>query len=313
MNTSATISIFDAPKFDVEKHHRLRVAVCYALAVALILGLTLYGFDYYSLGSTQRPFSPKHLILKPNGSVGLWLGVLGVTLFLGIFFYPLRKRWEWLRRIGNTKHWLDFHIVLGITAPFVIAYHAAFKFRGLAGMAFWIMSAVAASGVIGRYLYAQIPRSLNAAELSLKELEALRAQLTEQLAAQQWIPAALLTPLFRLPSAAEVQSEPKLLALFVMVALDVQRTITIARLRLRALSFWGALATLGGLFPAKNKELERVIDTARGQAALSKRILFLSKSQQVFHLWHVVHKPFSYSFAVLAAIHILVVMLFGVR
>ncbi|MGH9651725.1 MAG: hypothetical protein ACRD3I_14825, partial [Terriglobales bacterium] len=151
------------------------------------------------------------------------------------------------------------------------------------------------------------------AELSLKELETLRAQLTEQLMAQNLIPAASLTPLFRLPSAAEVQAEPKLLALVVMVALDIQRTVYIARLRMRAVSFWGAIATLGGLFPTKNRELEKVIDTARGQAALSKRLLFLSKSQQVFHLWHVVHKPFSYSFAVLAAIHIFVVMLFGLR
>ena len=35
-----------------------------------------------------------------------------------------------------------------------------------------------------------------------------------------------------------------------------------------------------------------------------KRVLFLSRSQKVFHLWHVVHKPFSYAFAVLALLHI---------
>ena len=313
MNPSATLSLFDTPKLDVEKRHRWRVALCYTLAASLIVALTLYGFDYYFLDLTQRPYSPKHLILKPNGSLGLGLGFFGFALFLGIFLYPLRKRWDWLRRIGSTKHWLDFHIVLGLTAPFVIAFHASFKFRGLAGMAFWIMSAVAASGVVGRYLYAQIPRSLSAAEISLKELESLRAQLTEQLAAQKLIPVASLAPLFRLPSAAEVQAEPKLLALVVMVALDIQRTIYIARLRVRALSFREAVTTLGGLFPTKNRELEKVIETARGQAALSKRLLFLSKSQQVFHLWHVVHKPFSYSFAVLAAIHIIVVMLFGLR
>ena len=49
-------------------------------------------------------------------------------------------------------------MIAGITAPIVIAYHASFKFRGIAGVAFWIMLAVAISGVIGRYLYAQIPQ-----------------------------------------------------------------------------------------------------------------------------------------------------------
>ena len=39
---------------------------------------------------------------------------------------------------------------------------------GMAGVAFWIMTAVALSGVVGRYLYAQIPRSLNAAVSALR-------------------------------------------------------------------------------------------------------------------------------------------------
>jgi hypothetical protein len=44
--------------------------------------------------------------------------------------------------------------------------------------------------------------------------------------------------------------------------------------------------------------------TARKQASLSKRILFLSRTKQVFNLWHVIHRPFSYSFAILAILHI---------
>jgi hypothetical protein len=67
------------------------------------------------------------------------------------------------------------------------------------------------------------------------------------------------------------------------------------------------------MLPSGNPEVERVIGAARRQAGLSKRILFLSRTHKVFHLWHVVHRPFSYSFAVLAVIHITVVMLFGVR
>jgi hypothetical protein len=37
----------------------------------------------------------------------------------------------------------------------------------------------------------------------------------------------------------------------------------------------------------------------------------LSHAQRVFQLWHVVHKPFSYAFAVLALVHIAVVMMLG--
>ena len=313
MSTPASTTLLSASRAGGERAHRVLLRAGYTLAALAVVGLLAYGSDYYFLDSAQRPFSPKHLALRPNGSIGLWLGVIGTVMFFVIFLYPLRKRWDWLKRHGNTRHWLDFHVLLGLTAPFVIALHASFKFRGVAGMAFWIMSAVALSGVIGRYLYGQIPRSLNAAELSLQEVREEQAHLTEQLTAQRFFPASVLAPLFHLPDEQRVKSLPMLLALVTMLAVDVMRTFHIARLRMRALSFGKCVLTLGGVLASRNEELERVIATARKQAALSKRILFLSRSQQVFHLWHVVHKPFSYSFAVLASIHIIVVMLFGVR
>ncbi len=313
MNSPVVTSVLSAPAPDRERSHRLRMRACYIIATLSIIALLVYGTDYYFLGSAERPFSPKHPVLRPNGLIGLWLGVLGTVMFFIIFLYPIRKRWEWLRSKGNTRHWLDFHVMLGLTAPFVIALHASFKFRGVAGMAFWIMSAVAVSGVIGRYLYAQIPRSLNAAEMSLQDVREEQSQLTHQLTAQRVLPPSALAPLFRLPAERNVAAQSMPIALVSMLFVDVMRFFHIARLRLRVLSFWACLATLGGLLTSRNEELERVIAVARTQAALAKRILFLSRSQQVFHLWHVVHKPFSYSFAVLATIHIVVVMLFGVR
>jgi hypothetical protein len=33
-------------------------------------------------------------------------------------------------------------------------------------------------------------------------------------------------------------------------------------------------------------------------------MLFLSRIHDLFHLWHIVHRPFSYSFAVLVLVHI---------
>ena len=100
-------------------------------------------------------------------------------------------------------------------------------------------------------------------------------------------------------------------ALLYMMVLDVMRPFRVAAIRRGALSWNEALSTFGGLVSTRHTALERAISTAREEAALSKRILFLSRSQQVFHLWHVVHKPFSYSFALLATIHIVVVMMMG--
>ena len=313
MSVHLPVSILNSPEVDTEAGHRLRVRIGYGVAILLVVAMTLYGFEYYFLDVAQRPFSPKHALLKPGGSIGLGLGLLGTALFLGIFLYPIRKRWEWLRRRGNTRHWLDFHVLLGLSAPFLIAFHASFKFRGVAGMAFWIMAAVALSGVVGRYLYAQIPRSLNTADLSLQEARDEQAQLTKQLGEQKLFAATVLAPLFRLPGEARVRSRPLLLVLATMMYLDLLRILHIARLRFRVLGFWGRLASLGGILASRNSEVERVVAIARRQARLSMRVLFLSRTQQVFHLWHVIHRPFSYSFALLALVHIAVVLLIGVR
>ncbi len=307
--TVATAAVLPAAR---KAHgHRIRLFALYSAAIALIVALTVYGFNYYTLDAAQRPLSPKHAVLKPSGTVGLNLGMLGLLMFLIIFLYPLRKRWGWLGKQGNARHWLDIHVMLGISAPLIIAFHASFKFRGVAGMAFWIMSAVALSGIVGRYLYGQIPRSLSAAEMSFKESRELQAQMTEQLSQQKLISPKHLEPLFRLPSSEQVEQLQILVALGYMLALDCARPLHIARLRWRVLSLSAIVLTLGGLLHSGNRELENIITIAKQQATLSKRILFLSRSQQVFHLWHVVHRPFSYSFAVLAVIHIGVVLLLG--
>jgi len=306
MSATATAQIADRSKtsVDTEKGHRLRLRALYLLAIVTNLAIFFYGFDYYKLSAMDRPFSPKHHMLRPSGPIGLYLGFMGVALFAGIFLYPLRKHWAWLGQIGSTRHWLDIHVLMGLTAPFIIAFHSTLKFKGIAGMAFWIMFAVSASGVVGRYLYAQIPRKVTTAELSMKELQELQENLSQQLAAQHLLPEADLRALLRMPDARSINRLPIFIALPYMMILDVVRMFGVARLRRHALTFGQSLKTLAGFLPTENRELEKAIQAAAEEAALSKRLLFLSRSQKVFHLWHVVHKPFSYAFAVLALLHI---------
>jgi hypothetical protein len=308
-NATAATAVISAQNQD--RGHHIRLVLGYVVAIALVVAITVYGFDYYTLSSADRPFSPKHTVLKPSGPIGLKLGFLGLGMFLVIFLYPLRKKWPWLGRQGLARHWLDFHVLLGLTAPFVIAFHSSFKFRGFAGMAFWIMLAVSLSGVIGRYLYSQIPRSLNAAEISMKELQEIQERLSQQLARQELLPQADLRSLLRLPSREQVERLPMVVALFYMMALDVIRMFRIAALRRHALGFGQKVTTLAGFLPTRYADLERAIRMAKEESGTAKRVHFLSRTQQVFNLWHVVHRPFSYSFAVLALIHIVVVIMMG--
>ena len=313
MSANASVATAVAPVRDRERAHRSRVAAGYFLFATLILALTVYGFSYYTLGSSERPFSPKFSALRPSGTIGLKLGWLGVSMFLIIFLYPLRKHWSWLMKKGNSRHWLDYHVILGIAAPFVIAFHSSFKFGGFAGMAFWIMFAVSVSGIIGRYLYGQIPRNLKAAEMTQKELQDFHQQLASELKRQQLVSERDLRALLTLPSPERVRQLSMISALGYMFALDIARAFRVARLRRHALNFGEKVTTLGGFLSTGNQDVERAVVAAREDAALTKRILFLKRSEQVFHLWHVVHKPFSYTFALLAIFHIGLALSMGFR
>lgn len=311
MSTTARVSTAILTREDAEKGHRLRVRLAWLLAAAVVLVIGGYGYDYYMLGALQRPFSPKHEFLRPSGTIGIKLGMLGVLLFFLIYLYPLRKRWGWLGRQGNSRHWLDFHVVLGVTAPIIIAFHSSFKFGNIAGMAFWSMLVVTMSGFVGRYLYSQVPRGISAAELSMKELHDREDALRKELAEQKATFGFSVEALYQLPTADEVAKTTVVASLLSMFLIDFKRPFKASLVRLRGAGFGPWVLSFFGLLPTRDRKLERAIHVAQKQATLSKHILFLRRTQQVFQLWHVVHRPFSYAFAILAIIHIGIALYMG--
>jgi len=294
-----------------ELRHRLTLLALVVAGVATAGYLTWSGWAYYRLPLPERPFHPMHARLRPSGPVGVRLGVISLLVFAGIYLYPLRKRWRWLQKFGNTRRWLDVHITLGLIVPLLVIVHASFKLQGLIGMAYWIMMAIVASGVAGRYLYAKIPRSVTAAELSRTELAERAEMLAEQLRRQQVFTEKELAAAMELPGGQEVEAMPLFQVLLAMVSADLRRPFRVAALRRKLLSPSERLWTMGGLFPSRHAELETVLRCVTATAWLTAKILFLKRAAELFHLWHVVHKPFSYSFAVIVTAHIVLVALMG--
>jgi hypothetical protein len=313
MSASATIGSAVLTREDPEKGHRIRVFLAWMLALAFVLVIASYGMNYYTLSASERPFSPKHQILRPSGTIGVKLGMVGVLMFFLIYLYPLRKKWGWLGRMGNSRHWLDFHIVLGTAAPVIIAFHASFKFGNIAGMAFYSMLMVTLSGFVGRYLYSHIPRSLSAAELSMKEIQEKEEALRKELAEQKATFGFSVEALAELPSPAQLAKTPLIASLLSMFVLDIKRPFKTSLLRLQQAGFGPWVFSAFGLFSTRDLKLERAIVLAQKQASLSQSIAFLSRTQRIFQLWHVIHRPFSYAFAILAILHICLALSMGYR
>jgi TRAP-type C4-dicarboxylate transport system permease small subunit len=313
MSASTAIGSAVLTREDPEKGHRIRVFLAWMLALAFVLVIASYGMNYYTLSTSERPFSPKHQILRPSGTIGVKLGMVGVLMFFLIYLYPLRKKWGWLGRMGNSRHWLDFHIVLGTAAPVIIAFHASFKFGNIAGMAFYSMLMVTLSGFVGRYLYSHIPRSLSAAELSMKEIQEKEEALRRELAEQKATFGFSVDALAELPSPAQLAKTPLIASLLSMFVLDLKRPFKTSLLRLQQAGFGPWVFSAFGLFSTRDLKLERAILLAQKQASLSQSIAFLSRTQRIFQLWHVIHRPFSYAFAILAILHICLALSMGYR
>jgi hypothetical protein len=313
MSASATVGTAILTRDDGEKGHRIRLFLAWMLALAVVLVIAGYGMNYYTLSAAQRPFSPKHQLLRPSGTIGIKLGMVGVLMFFLIYLYPLRKKWGWLGRMGNSRHWLDFHVVLGTAAPIIIAFHSSFKFGNIAGMAFYSMLMVTLSGFVGRYLYSHIPRGLSAAELSMKEIQEKEETLRRELAEQKATFGFSVDALAELPSPAEVAKTPLIASLLSMFLIDLKRPFKASVLRLREAGFGPWVFSFFGLFSTRDQKLERAIRLAQKQASLSQSIAFLSRTQRIFQLWHVIHRPFSYAFAILAILHIGIALFMGYR
>ena len=78
--------------FNAETRHRYLVGLCVVLALTLFMAMALYGWNYYTLALAERPLSSKHAQLKPSGTVGLRLGIMGFFLFVLVYLYPPLKR-----------------------------------------------------------------------------------------------------------------------------------------------------------------------------------------------------------------------------
>jgi len=162
--------------------HKIYVFTLAIITALAFLLLAFYGAGYYLTATGERFFHGQNDLLKSSGLVGHGAGVVGsLLMIIGVFGYMARKRVRRFLRLGLLKHWLEFHIFLCTLGPVLVLYHTAFEFGGIVAISFWSMVAVVISGVIGRFIYIQIPRTIEGREMSMNELNGMKANFLEEL------------------------------------------------------------------------------------------------------------------------------------
>ena len=162
--------------------HKASIALYFSILLLTLLYFGYLGFRYYNLPIVDRYYDPMYNQLKPSGPIGHWLGIVGTAfILLAVVIYMARKRMKTFRGIGTMKYWLEFHIFLCTWGAILVLFHTSFKFGGIVSVAFWSMAIVWLSGFVGRYIYVQIPRTIDGRELSLKEVQDFRETLVAEL------------------------------------------------------------------------------------------------------------------------------------
>lgn len=267
--------------------HTIYITIMVLIIVITTIYLIYTGYSYYNTALEERFYHPHHDWFKPSGAYGHGLGIVGTLMILfGVSIYIARKRYNFMSKQLRLKYLLEFHIFLCTLGPILVLFHTAFKFGGIVSVAFWSMVAVVLSGVIGRFIYIQIPRTIEGRELSLAEVQATKTDLSQILAEKYKLDSHSIQLFVRYSSDEETTTG--------------KTTISGLKKELRAQNL-------------SKEEIRTVLKMVLNERSLSKRINRLQTMQKLFKYWHVAHLPFALIMLVIVIIHVAVTLAFGYK
>lgn len=285
-----------------KKLHRIFIWSMAVVGICTVVFVGYYGAGYYATDVTERNLHPLHETLSPTGFWGHGMGFIGTFMIVfGVAMYSLRKRWSVLAGFGLIQHILEFHIFLCLLGPALILYHTAFKFGGIVAVSFWSMVCVVASGVLGRYIYLQIPKSLSGKDLTAGELQKHLNLVTQTLISEYGIEDIRIKNIDMLTQPFDsgqkttfFRTLPKLMWHDLKRYIKIHRAIK--KLSLRAVS---------------HEQLYRIRHLFLERSKIQRQIQTLVTTQKLFRYWHIIHMPFSIIMGVILIAHIVVAFLFG--
>ncbi len=256
------------------------------IVIVVTIYLTYTGYTYYNTSLEERFYHPHYDWFKSSGIYGQGLGILGTLIILfGVSIYIARKRYNFMVKYLRLKYLLEFHIFLCILGPILVLFHTAFKFGGIVSIAFWSMVLVVLSGVVGRYIYIQIPRTIEGRELSLNEVKDMKTDL-----------AAVFSERFKLSET--------IIEMIVGLAKDTNES---SKLTI------GSLRNVLRKNNIPKSERSTILKMVKKEKSLSGKIARLQTMQKLLKYWHVIHLPFALIMLVIVIIHIAVTLTLGYK
>ncbi len=228
----------------------------------------------------------------PGDELAMLCGYIGTVLMLIATLYPMMRRMKMFRWIASNTMWFDFHMMTGTVGPMFIVLHAAFKLDNWVASAFWAMVIVVVSGVIGRYLYTQVPDLAHGRELEELEHQRAFARLRHQHPEATQAAERMLA--HHRDAATRVARNANFLwALTWLVLEDLRRPTR-----------WFARRRKLRKTHAPKAVVRELIRRTGRMILIDRRGVLVPRAQLLLHSWKKVHVPFTIVMVVISIVHI---------
>jgi hypothetical protein len=251
----------------------------------------------------------RHADYTPGSDLGYSLGLAGGIALLLVFLYPLRKRLRFMQAWGASKGWFALHMACGIAAPFLVLLHSRFQVGSVnAAVALASMLLVAASGIVGRFIYVRIHHGLYGTRMTLAQLQAEAGLNAGELQSKLSFAPDVARRLAAFEAAALARPRNVLQGAWRFVTLGwrarwvrrrcIREFARVYRMHARAFG-WDAARQRRHLAGGR-AFIEEFI-------AGAQRVAQFSRYERLFSLWHVLHVPFVWTMLLSAIAHVVAV------
>jgi len=245
--------------------------------------------------------------LTPVSGLGYWLGIAGSSLMLLLLLYPLRKRIRSLRGIGTVTFWFRAHMILGILGPVLVLWHANFRLGSInASVALIAMLVVAASGIIGRYLYSKIHLGLYGRKAKVQQVVANADDLRKFILADPRIADRMVVKLNTFAQLGATGPKGALAGLILLPIITLRGAV----LRKRLITYAHYVISVEGKRRGRSRHIQRMqvagaTEFVTRHIGAAKKVAKFAVYERLFGLWHLFHVPLFFLLVITAIVHVL--------
>jgi hypothetical protein len=251
-------------------------------------------------------------MIDPGEGIGYVLGIAGGVPMLLLLLYSFRKRLRFMRRLGATKYWFRAHMMFGVVGPVIILYHCNFQIGSLnSQVALYCTLLVAASGIVGRYLYTQIHHGLYGRKASLRELTEQLSKSSAHLSGRDGFIDDIRAELGDLSSQALTPPATILESLCRPVVMGLRTRWLYYRMSASIRRKLIARSADSEVVAQHRDRLTRTTQKfLRQHLRQTRQVAQFSSYERLFSLWHIIHVPFFCMMVISALVHVLAVHMY---